>query len=165
MKLLKKMTFWAFVALYAGLFNSCVVVSVSNAKDPVEMEHDFICNGNLYGAGDEKLEEQCRIIKSQSELELLMDQMTSINPMKCSDLLMTIDFSLNDLVIIIDRVRGSGGYTIKITKVIEQEGLVTVYYSNIKPEGMSPSVMSQPFLFEKLSKTANEVHFVVNEQD
>lgn len=163
MKVVKKMIFLTLTGVYIGLINSCVVVSIPDGKEEVVVEHELICNGNLYGAGEENLTEQKIIISSQSELESLMDKMSSINPMKCSDLLMTIDLAQNDLIFILDRVRGSGGFSIEITDVSSNDDLVTIYYSILEPQGMAPSVMSQPYLFEKLPKLNSEVRFVLND--
>ena len=78
--------------------SSCMVVTIPESPEKTIMGHENICNGDLYGAGEEGLEAQQIVIESQEELELLLDKMSSINPTSCSDILMTNDFNEYDLI-------------------------------------------------------------------
>lgn len=145
------------------LISSCMVVSIPASPEKTIIVHENICDGYLYGAGEEGLEAQQIIIESQEELESLLDKMSSINPTNCSDILMTIDFNEYDLIFLLDRVRGSGGHSIDVTEVSKQEELVSVEYKQQAPTGMATTVMTQPFQFVQVLKLNSEVRFVLSE--
>lgn len=141
----------------------CMVVKTPSESNLQLIGHEKICEGNLYGAGEEGLEAQTIIIQSQQELETLLDKMSSINPTSCSDILMTIDFSEYDLIFLLDQVRGSAGYAIEVSNISELNDLVTIQYEQISPQGMAATVMTQPFCFEQVLKLNSEVQFELSE--
>ena len=140
-----------------------MVVKTPSESNLQLIGHEKICEGNLYGAGEEGLEAQTIIIQSQQELETLLDKMSSINPTNCSDILMTIDFSEYDLIFLLDQVRGSAGYAIEVSNISELNDLVTIQYEQISPQGMASTVMTQPFCFEQVLKLNSEVQFELSE--
>lgn len=143
--------------------SSCMVVTIPASPEKTIIGHENICDGDLYGAGEEGLEAQQIIIESQEELESLLDKMSSINPTSCSDILMTIDFKEYDLIFLLDRVRGSGGHSIEVTEISKLEDLVSVEYKEQAPTGMATTVMTQPFQFVQVLKLNSEVRFVLSE--
>lgn len=163
MKLINEMKLSVLSLLFLVLMGSCMVVSVPASPEKTIIGHENICDGDLYGAGDEGLEAQQIVIESQEELESLLDKMSSINPTSCSDILMTIDFNEYDLIFLLDRVRGSGGHSIEVTEVSKLEELVSVEYKEQAPTGMATTVMTQPFQFVQVLKLNSEVRFVLSE--
>lgn len=163
MKLINEMKLSVLSLFFLLSMSSCMVVTIPESPEKTIMGHENICNGDLYGAGEEGLEVQQIIIESQEELESLLDKMSSINPTSCSDILMTVDFNQYDLIFLLDRVRGSGGHSIQVTEVIKLDNLVSVEYKYQAPTGMATTVLTQPFQFVQVLKLNSEVSFVISE--
>ncbi len=164
MKLANEIKLSVFSLLILLIINSCVVVSLPAKPEKTLIGHEELCAGNLYGDGEEGLNEQQIIVESQEELEALLEKMSSINPNGCSDILMTIDFEEFDLIFLLDRVRGTGGYSIEVTEVSKLDELVSVEYKHITPlNTAAPSVMTQPFVFVQVLKLNSEVRFILSE--
>lgn len=163
MKLINEMKLSVLSLFFLLSMSSCMVVTIPESQEKTIMGHENICNGDLYGAGEEGLEAQQIVIESHEELELLLDKMSSINPISCSDILMTIDFNEYDLIFLLDRVRGSGGHSIEVTEVSKLEDFVSVEYKEQSPIGMATTVLTQPFQFVQVLKLNSEVSFVISE--
>lgn len=163
MKLINQFKFIPRGLLFLWMMNSCLVIKIPAKPETVTMNSEEICDGELYGAGEEGLEAQMIVIETQEELEDLLDKMSVINPTKCSDILMTLDFSQYDLIFILDEVRGTGGHDVKVLSVTKFQDLVTVNYQKTAPDGMATTVMTQPFCFQQVEKLNAEVRFELSE--
>lgn len=154
----------SFLVLVLSLtLQSCVVIRIPKDEQIVDLLNEEICSGELYGVGEEGLEAQTIIIETQDELEKLLDHMSKVNPTRCSDILLTTDFSQYDLIFILDQVRGTGDYDVMVLSVSRQGDLVTVKYSKKSPSGAAPTVMTQPYCFQQVEKLNSEVRFELSE--
>lgn len=145
--------------IFLGLVTSCVVINVAGKPEKISIEHQELCKAPLYIVNTEALGVQKRLIESQQELETLLEEMTRKSPIKCSDLLMTVDFTKYDLIFILGEKTNVTGYEIVIPSVFEVTDLVTIQYQLISPDQESKSLDYQPYLFQQVNKLNSEVRF------
>lgn len=163
MKLINPIKFSLILSVFLWIGNACVVIKIPPKPQIATLMNEEICTDELYGAGEEGLEAQMIVIESQEELESLLEKMSRINPTKCSDILMTMDFSEYDLIFILDEVHGTGGFDVEISSVTKLEDLVTVTYKKTSPSGNAATVMTQPYCFQQVEKLNAEVRFELSE--
>ena len=73
-----------------------------------------------------------------------------------------IDFSKEIIVICLDNVRNSGGFSVEIIEVIKEASttLIKVKFKSPKPMDMVTSVIIQPYHIVKINKTNKKIKFL-----
>ena len=115
--------------------------------------------GNLYGNGNEKITKQNLIISTKMAWSELMGKMNSVNNETHNFAETDIDFSKFIVLALFDEVKGSGGYSLNITGILENQDNVTVAVQSISPTGNVFLVMSQPYCIVKIPNTAKKIIF------
>jgi len=108
-------------------------------------------------SGSENIEEKNKVITSENEWQYFISTL-SIPQSRVP----VIDFSENILIVLIDKVRNTGGFSIDIDKIELEENklIVKVKHSGPKPTDMVTMSIEQPFQVIKINKTNKEIVFV-----
>jgi hypothetical protein len=118
-----------------------------------------IAQESLYGNGEEGFSQQEIAIRTDSEWEAFKQKINRTNNVVDAYFTETdIDFSIFQLIAVFDEVKGNGGWTIDITRIIEWSDKITVYAANLK-KGNLTSVMTQPFQIIKIPVSEKEIVF------
>lgn len=145
---------------FAVLISIVVLSCISNRKHSGIREIDFtlIAKNNLYGDGNEGLTKQNKVITDKSTWEQLITQMNSVNNVSDDFSETEIDFSQYTVIVIIDEIRGSGGYSLDLDIKGNQDSML-VNVTHVEPEGTSTSEITQPFYIVKVEKNDSPVIF------
>lgn len=94
------------------------------------------------------------IIQSQDKFKGLWEQMNK------NDKLPEIDFEKYTVIAVFMGERSTGGYSIKITNIVENEKNIVVTINESDPDGdIAADVMTSPFHIVKIMKTNKEIVF------
>lgn len=129
------------------------------ASKPAQVEFQTISQGNLYGSGKEQIPEQQIVIKDAEQWNSLIEKMNSVNDMTSNFKETDIDFSKYSVLAVFEKVLGHGGSSIKVANITENEDQIQVFVKKTSPDGMSTSVMTQPYHLVKIPATEKEVVF------
>lgn len=143
------------------LFLTLLIQSCSSSEADFEsrnVEAVLIGKGNLYGNGAENITRQNRVIYNTADWNSLMQQMDTRNPVSATFSETTIDFDNFQVIAVFDEIKNSGGHTIDITAIAENENNITVTVQNLNTGGAT-SVMTQPFHIVKIPKSKKSVVF------
>ena len=113
------------------------------------MESTLIAQDNLYGNGEEGIGQQNVVISDEESWKTLLSQMNSVNNVSDNFTETAIDFSKYKVIAVFDELRGNGGTSLDLDIVSNSENIV-VSVKSIAPEGMSLTVMEQPFVIVKI---------------
>ena len=119
----------------------------------------LIGNGDLGGNGKENITKQKLIISSNETWVELMNKMNSVNYETANFTETEIDFSNFIILAVFDEIKMSGGYTIEITSVVENQNNLTVTIHLLSPKGVAPGVITQPYHIVKIPKTEKIIFF------
>ncbi len=143
-----------FIAIIFGLLSSC-----NNDEDDLNpVEFIFIGQGNLYGNGEENVEKQNLVISDINSWSELINKMNAVNNVSDSFTETNIDFYESMIIAIFDEVKGNGGHSIDITKIVDNNNKIIVTIENIL-QGDLTTVMTQPYHIVKISKKNKSVIF------
>lgn len=137
---------------------SCATKKNANPENSTVTE---IYQGVLGGAGEEGIDEGTQIIQSEEEWNSFLMKLNAVNPV--SDRFTTeIDFSNKNVIIAADRVRSTGGFSIKLNKVENSKDEIIFNVERIgpKPSDMVASVITQPIHIILINKTNKKIVFV-----
>lgn len=141
MKQRKKIIFGVLFLTCIG-FTSCKVTpAVHEVIAPVEF--DLVKEGILYGGGQENIERGLVIVSNLQEWNELKSKMNSVNQVIDTD---PINFSTTMIIAYFDKVRGSGGYSVKITNITETSEELAVLYKETSPTGDAIDILTQPYV-------------------
>jgi hypothetical protein len=115
--------------------------------------------GNLYGNGNEKITKQNLVISNNLAWTELMVKMNSVNNETQNLNETNIDFSKFVVLAIFDEVKVSGGYSISIKGILENQDNLTVTVQHTAPAGYAYAVMTQPYCIVKIPVTTKEIFF------
>ena len=149
----------ALIAL-VSLAACCTTEEVvqGNVEPPKHLEFKEINKGILTGNGDEGLGNQIGLsVQSTDDWNVLREKMNSVNE---SQLEISVDFSETTILAYFDKVRPSGGYTVEISKVVETDFQISVYYELTAPSGNAIDIMTQPFHIVSIPKTIKTINFL-----
>lgn len=118
----------------------------------------LIGKGNLYGNGAENIARQNRVIHNAADWNSLIQQMDTRNPVSNTFTETNIDFGAFQVIAIFDEIKNSGGHTIDITGIAENETNINVTVQNLNT-GDATSIMTQPFHIVKIPKSKKAVVF------
>ncbi|TXD48840.1 protease complex subunit PrcB family protein [Polaribacter sp. IC073] len=139
------------------IFSLLLVGCPKNEKDGFTS----LSKGNLFGAGDEGFKKENIVISSQVEWKSFLLKLDSTN--KASETFENaIDFSKEMIVVVIDKVRNTGGFSIEIIEAIKEGDtfLIKIKSTSPKPMDMVTMAIIQPYHIVKINKTKKEVKFI-----
>jgi hypothetical protein len=120
-----------------------------------------LSKGNLFGAGEEGLKKENIIISSKEEWKSFLLKIDTTN--KVSETFENaIDFSRDMIIVCIDKVRNTGGFSIEVIDIVNEGDtfLVKVKSTGPKPMDMVTSAIMQPYHIVKISTTSKEINFI-----
>ena len=120
-----------------------------------------LSKGNLFGAGEEGFKKENIIISSKEEWKYFLLKIDTTN--KVSETFENaIDFSQDMIIVCIDKVRNTGGFSIEVIEVVNEGDtfLVKVKSTGPKPMDMVTSAIMQPYHIVKISTTSKEIKFI-----
>ena len=123
--------------------------SSNGQSEIITMESTLIAQDNLYGNGEEGIGQQNVVISDEESWKTLLSQMNSVNNVSDNFTETAIDFSKYKVIAVFDELRGNGGTSLDLDIVSNSENIV-VSVKSIAPEGMSLTVMEQPFVIVKI---------------
>lgn len=98
--------------------------------EPVALEVNTVLQNNLGGNGQEGIGAENRVISNVSQWNQLIDEIDytddGVNGIVATLEAVTIDFDNEDVLAVFEEIKNSGGYSIDIVKVEEQEKKVVV---------------------------------------
>ncbi|WP_283640458.1 protease complex subunit PrcB family protein [Mesonia mobilis] len=133
--------------------------SCNSAKNTQHMAPKVISEGNLFGSGSEGLMQQNTVITNETEWKEFMMRLNAANETIKKDQVSAIDFDEQNVIVIIDKQRNTGGHKIEIAETYTQNGIVYFTVKKTHPEGMATSVMTQPYYIATIPKTKQEIEF------
>ena len=144
--------------LFAIIFFSIMLTSCPNNNSQESQDQDSFVSlykGRMNGSGD--VNQQNKVITSEKEWEQLVSKL-SVSQTNLPE----IDFSKNTLLVLIDKVRNTGGFSVEVEniKVENDKLIVAVKHVGPKPTDMVTMAIDQPFQVVKINKTNKEIVFV-----
>ena len=120
-----------------------------------------LSKGSLFGNGAEGFKKENIVISSKEEWKSFLLKVDTTNKVS-KTFENTIDFSKEMVIICIDKVRNSGGFSIEIIEVVKEGDtfLIKVKKEGPKPMSMLTSVMIQPYHIVKIKKTNKKIKFI-----
>ena len=120
-----------------------------------------LSKGNLFGNGAEGFKKENIVISSKKEWKFFLTKFDTINKVS-KTFENAIDFSEEMIVICLDKVRSSGGFSVEIIEVIKEASttLIKVKFKSPKPMDMVNSVIIQPYHIVKINKTNKKIKFL-----
>lgn len=145
------------------LFTFLMLNCSNKVMKPVSQEETFtkLYEGSLPGAGEEGFIKENIVIKSESDWKVFCEKLKSsdfiYNRLSSAD----IDFSKKTAIIVVDAVRNTGGFSIKVNKIQEDENALNVYIQRTSPspQGMAIMVITQPIQIITIDKTKKKIVF------
>ncbi len=146
-----------------SLFFSFLILSCSSKSMGQTSQINFIdlYQGALYGAGEEGLTEGALVIKSVTDWESFLNKINSVNNVS-GQFNSTIDFSKNNVIVAVDRVRNTSGFSIKLNKAQSEsdELIINITKKGPGPTDMVATAMMQPIDIIVINKTNKKIIFV-----
>ncbi|WP_111684835.1 protease complex subunit PrcB family protein [Winogradskyella tangerina] len=109
----------------------------------------IIASGELYGAGEEGIEQQNTIITNQKDWDSLVEKMSLVNPLPDDFSDAEIDFSKYQVIALFDDLKSTGGHSIA-AKITEEPNRFVVKIERNSPSGMATTVVTQPYFIAKI---------------
>ena len=143
-----------FIAILFGLLLSC-----SKSENELnQIKYTLISKGELYGNGQENISKQNLVISDTNSWNELITKMNSVNNVSEDFSEISVDFSHYDIIACFDEVKETGGHSIDITRIIENENNIIVYIENLLKGNMT-TVMTQPYHIVKIEKKTKPIIF------
>jgi hypothetical protein len=136
-----------------------ILFSCNSTQKPIELSLKIISQGNLYGNGQEQIEEQQRVLTSQEDWINLKKKINSTGNSSNDLSNFSIDFKERILIALFDKERTTGGHSIEIVESKQTPDKIIFKYKKSHPEGMATSVMTQPYYLASIIKTEREIVF------
>ena len=130
---------------------------------PTNEEEGFtsLTKGNLFGNGAEGFKKENIVISSKEEWRSFLSKMDTTNKVSKA-FENAIDFSKEMVLVCMDKVRNSGGFSVEIITVVKEEGtfLIEIKARGPKPMDMVTSAIMQPYHIVKIKKTNKNIKFL-----
>ena len=139
--------------LFSVMLTSCPNKNQENSQD--DNSFTSLYKGRMNGSGD--VNQQNKVISSVKEWEQIVSKLVISN-----NNITEVDFSKNTLLVLIDKVRNTGGFSVEVENIKTKEGkiIVTIKHSGPKPTDMVTMAIEQPFQVIQINKTNKEIIFV-----
>ena len=120
-----------------------------------------LSKGSLFGNGAEGFKKENIVISSKEEWKSFLLKVDTTNKVS-KTFENTIDFSKEMVIVCIDKVRNSGGFSIEIIEAVKEGDtfLIKVKTKGPKPLDKVTSVMMQPYHIVKIKKTNKKIKFI-----
>lgn len=141
------------------VFTACSSDSNTTNKIPENIDATLIAKGELYGNGEENILQQNLVITNQTDWTNLKNQMDSVNTISPGFTEQNIDFDVYELLVVFDQIRSTGGFSIEITTVSEDENNIIANIEMTSPGDVATMVITQPFHIVKILKSDKPVIF------
>lgn len=143
-----------------------VLVSCATSKESKDTLIDVVYptiieEGNLMGAGEEGFDQQVVEVKSAEDYYLVFKQMNMVNKVEVELDINSFHFDQNQLFIAFDKVRTTGGYSLKVMGVNVASSVFEI--KSIAPTGPAIEVLTQPYVFISISKEVGKCSFKFTE--
>lgn len=92
------------------------------------------------------------VLRTQAEYNTFKTQTGLLNGL-------SVDFAVNEVIVVFDEYQFSGGYSIAITGITKLDNKLTVKLQSTAPEGEVTTLEAQPFHAVRLQKTGLPVVF------
>ena len=138
---------------------ACSNKSVSQSHQESRVVNVY--QGVLNGAGEEGLEEGNLIIESKEAWQTFLEKLNSVNNV-AGQFNSTIDFLKNNVIVAVDRVRNTSGFSIKLEKAQEKNDqlVFSILKKGPSPTDMVATVITQPIDIIVINKTSKKIVFV-----
>ena len=120
-----------------------------------------LIKGNLFGNGVEGFKKENIVISSKDQWKSFLSKMDTTNKVS-KTFENAIDFSKEMVIVCMDKVRNSGGFSIEIKEAVKEREtfLIKVKTEGPKPMSMVTSVIIQPYHIVKIKKTNKNIKFL-----
>jgi hypothetical protein len=120
-----------------------------------------LSKGSLFGNGAEGFKKENIVISSKEEWKFFLSKMDTTNNVS-KTVENAIDFSKEMIIVFVDKVRNSGGFSVEIIEAVTESDafLIKVKIKGPKPMDMVTSVMMQPYHIVKIKKTNKKIKFI-----
>ncbi|MEN8125874.1 MAG: protease complex subunit PrcB family protein [Bacteroidota bacterium] len=145
-----------FIAVIHILLISCINKDDNNELNQIEFT--TIGQGNLYGNGRENIVEQNLVVSNENDWNELINKMNSVNNVSNGFTKSNIDFSNFTVLAVFDEIKTSGGHSIDMIKIVENDTEIIVTIDHILP-GIATTIMTQPYHIVKISKNNKTIIF------
>lgn len=145
--------------IFVLVFTACSSDSNTTNKIPENIDSTLIAKGELYGNGDENISQQNMVITNQTDWTNLKNQMDSVNTISPGFTEQNIDFDVYELLVVFDQIRATGGFSIEIATVNEDENNIIANIEMTSPGEVATMVITQPFHIVKILKSDKTVIF------
>lgn len=120
-----------------------------------------LSKGSLFGDGAEGFKKENIVISSKEEWVSFLSKMDTTNKVS-KTFKDAIDFSKEMILVSMDKVRNSGGFSVEIMEVVYEDDAIFV---KVKTKGPTPKDMvvtaiMQPYHIVKINKTKKEIKFL-----
>lgn len=138
---------------------SCINKKVH--EDMQQSKITTVYKGSLFGAGAEGFTKENIVIQSEKEWQKVLNKLNTTNNMS-EQFKGTVDFSKKDVIIAVDNVRNTGGFSININEVSEKKDTIEI---SVVTKGPGPSdnvimAITQPIHIVLINKTNKEIVFL-----
>jgi hypothetical protein len=119
-----------------------------------------LSKGSLFGNGAEGFKKGNIVISSKAEWKFFLSKIDTTNNLS-KTFENAIDFSKEIIIVFVDKVRNSGGFSVEIIEAVIERNtlLIKVKTKGPKPMDMVTSVMTQPYHIVKIKKTSKKIKF------
>ena len=120
-----------------------------------------LSKGSLFGNGAEGFKKENIVISSKEEWKSFLLKTDTTNKIS-KTFENAIDFSKEMVIVCIDKVRNSGGFSVEIIEAVKEGDtfLIKVKTESPKPMSMVTSVIIQPYHIVKIKKTNKKIKFL-----
>lgn len=120
-----------------------------------------LSKGSLFGNGAEGFKKENIVISSKEEWKSFLLKIDTTNKIS-KTFENAIDFSKEMVIVCIDKVRNSGGFSVEIIEAVKEGDtfLIKVKTEGPKPMSMVTSVIIQPYHIVKIKKTNKKIKFL-----
>ncbi|CAM1340574.1 protease complex subunit PrcB family protein [Tenacibaculum amylolyticum] len=139
-------------------------ISCINKKVHENMQQSEITTvykGSLFGAGAEGFTKENIVIRTEKEWQEVLNKLNTTNNVS-EQFKGTIDFTKNNVIIAVDNVRNTGGFSINIDEVLDKKDATEI---SVVTKGPGPSdnvimAITQPIHIVLINKTNKEIVFL-----
>ncbi|QNM86973.1 protease complex subunit PrcB family protein [Polaribacter pectinis] len=120
-----------------------------------------ISKGNLFGAGEEGFKKENIIISSKEDWKVFLTKVDKTNKVS-KTFENAIDFNKEKVIVVIDKVRNTGGFSVEVTDVVNEEDqtIIKVKTTGPKPTDMVVTAIMQSYHIIKIKKTNKKIKFL-----
>ncbi len=132
----------------------------NDETNETEITPVLIGKAELFGNGEEGIDQSNLIITNTEDWNVIIEQMDSVNNPSNNFTEIEIDFSQFQVIAIFDEIRSSGDRTIFVTRIVEEKNEIKVYISYNYNGDMRPQIVIQSFHIVKIKRNEKPIIFL-----